>query len=381
MITEPFSTLHYFLTLALLLLPAIILGLKEKRSFLYEIFFTTTFLIIIFYKEPIDGFTLFAYAIYLVLLNIIFSHIIQRKKHWAFLWIFIILSLIPLLASRISTDFFVIGLSYMSFRAIQIIIETHNELIKKISFIETLYFLLFVPAISAGPIDRSRRFLKDKNTKRPKEEYEKLLRKGIFRIFLGIAYKFILSLIIYHFWLSTIPKTATLLSSINYMYAYSLYLFFDFAGYSLMAIGVSNILNYDFPENFNLPFISKDIKEFWNRWHLTLSFWLRDFLYTPLVMALLKKKYFKSRYTASYIGYITTMTIMGLWHGFTIYYAFYGLYHGLLLVLNDLIEQRTSWYRDFRDSKSGSIILIFICFNLVCFGFLIFSGYNFKNGK
>jgi len=381
MITEPFSTFNFFLALTVLLIPAIILGLKEKRSFIYELFFTAIILIIVFFNEPRDGLTLSGYALFLNLLCKTFLLIINKKKYYLILWLFIFLSLIPLFISRISSQWFLLGLSYMTFRAIQIIIESYNNLIKEISFIETLYFLLFAPAISAGPIDRSRRFLKDQNAMRTKDDYEILLKKGIFKVFLGIAYKFIFGLLIYHFWLSPISKSPTVLNSINYMYAYSFYLFFDFAGYSLIAIGVSNILNYDFPENFNLPFISKDIKEFWNRWHLTLSFWLRDFLYTPLVMFLLKKKFFKSRYTASYIGYITTMTVMGLWHGFTIYYTLYGLYHGLLLVLNDLLEQKTGWYRNFRDSKTGTVILIFICFNLVAFGFLLFSGYNFKNGK
>lgn len=158
------------------------------------------------------------------------------------------------------------------------------------------------------------------------------------------------------------------------MYAYSLYLFFDFAGYSLIAIGTSYILGVKTPDNFNLPFISKDIKDFWNRWHMSLSFWFRDFIYTRFVISSLKHKWFKSRYTASYIGFIITMLTMGIWHGNEIYYIIYGLYHGVLIVVTDIYERKSRFYKKHKNSEIYNIFSIIITIHLVCFGFLIFSG-------
>ena len=87
----------------------------------------------------------------------------------------------------------------------------------------------------------------------------------------------------------------TLYGEIGYMYTYGFYLFFDFAGYSHMAIGAGYIFGIKVPENFDRPFISKDIKEFWNRWHMTLSMWFRDFIFSRMMMRILKKKVFKKQ--------------------------------------------------------------------------------------
>jgi membrane protein involved in D-alanine export len=195
---------------------------------------------------------------------------------------------------------------------------------------------------------------------------------------MGIAYKFLIASYINNMWLSKIPLNQhSFINTIKYMYLYSFYLFFDFAGYSLMAIGVSYILAVKTPDNFNLPFISKDIKDFWNRWHMSLSFWFRDFIFSRFVMVALKKKWFKSKYTAAYIGYMLTMLTMGFWHGIKLNYIVYGTYHGLLLVATELF-QRTSFHLKFKRKLFFRVMSTVLTFNFICFGFLIFSGYLFK---
>ena len=92
-----------------------------------------------------------------------------------------------------------------------------------------------------------------------------------------------------------------------------------------MAIGTGYILGIQVPENFNQPFFSVDMKDFWTRWHISLSTWLRDYVYTRFVMAALKQKWFKNQRSASYLGYILTMMTMGLWHGLAPHYLVYGL--------------------------------------------------------
>lgn len=151
------------------------------------------------------------------------------------------------------------------------------------------------------------------------------------RIFQGFLYKFIIAYLInQHLMEATFAKQDTFLSNVIYMYSYSFYLFFDFAGYSAFVIGVSYMMGIKTPENFNKPFISRNIKDFWNRWHMSLSFWFRDFIYMRFVFFATKKKLLKNRYTISYIGAFLNFFIMGIWHitGEHVYqYIIYGLYH------------------------------------------------------
>ena len=195
----------------------------------------------------------------------------------------VMLSILPLVVNKVFaiTQLHLlafIGISYMSFKTIQIMLEISDGLIKeKISVKDYLQFLLFFPTVSSGPIDRSRRFLKEINEVMPRKDYLELAGDGIYRIVLGLLYKVVLSTYVYQMLLA-LSNTGTVVYSIKYMYLYTLYLFFDFAGYSLMAVGSSNILGIQTPMNFNKPFLSIDIKDFWTRWHITLSTWLRDFV-------------------------------------------------------------------------------------------------------
>ena len=157
----------------------------------------------------------------------------------------------------------------------------------------------------------------------------------------SFLYKFILAHIFGHLLLGHVKTYALLqggifnLGTLGVMYVFGLDLFFDFAGYSMFALAASNLMGIKSPINFNLPFKSRDLKEFWNRWHMSLSFWFRDFVFMRLVMVLMRNKVFQSRITTSNVAYIINMLVMGFWHGVTWYYVAYGLFHGLGLVIND----------------------------------------------
>jgi membrane protein involved in D-alanine export len=379
----PYSDFYFFYIMFLLLIPAIILGLIGKQIKYYGLFVSLVVLFLIFgnSKQQYEYLILF----YLVELLLVKSYILIRKvfgSRWI-LWLMIISSLAPLLYTKFGRmlnfkALGFLGISYLSFKAVQMIIEIYDGLITNINFVDFTYFMIFFPTISSGPIDRSRRFMEDTSKKLTRREYVEYLGEGLWKIVQGIAYKFLIAYYIDNYWLRKIPlKHHTFKLGLKYMYAYSFYLFFDFAGYSLIAIGVSYILGIKTPENFNMPFISKDIKDFWKRWHMTLSFWFRDFIYTRFVMASLKNKWFKNKYIASYIGYMITMGLMGLWHGTENFYIIYGLYHGFLIVITDYF-QRQKFYKKVKNNLFWKITSTIVTFNLVCFGFLIFSGYLFK---
>lgn len=379
----PYSSFLFFYMLALILLPAIVLGLLGKKIKYYG-YVANGFMIILIFLNSQLGFK-YLIAFYIIQLVAIKGYFLVRKKYSnrAILWAFVLFSIMPLIVSKASgvmsnKQLGFIGISYLTFKAVQLLLETYDGLIKEINILDFTYFLLFFPTLSSGPIDRSRRFQKDADKTLTRLEYLEFLGNGIERILKGILYKFLIAYFIHDYWLIKIPVHGhSFLHTLNYMYAYSFYLFFDFAGYSLLAIGASYILGIKTPENFNLPFISKDIKDFWNRWHMSLSFWFRDFVYTRFVMASMKKKWFKSKYTSSYIGYIITMGLMGIWHGTEKHYIVYGFYQAILIILTDFY-QRKKWYKKCKNKIVYKLTSTFVTFNLICFGFLIFSGYLFN---
>ena len=151
-------------------------------------------------------------------------------------------------------------------------------------------------------------------------------------------------------------------------------MFFDFAGYSLMAIGTSYFLGIKTPENFNKPFISRDMKEFWDRWHITLSHWFRDFIFSRFMMKSIRKKWFTTRLQGAAAGFIVNMLIMGMWHGISLSYLCYGLYHGCLLAATEVYQKKSKFYKKHKKTVWYQVASWIITLQLVMFGFLIFSG-------
>jgi len=380
----PYSDLFGFYVLFLGLIPAIVLGALGKKIKYYGLIIT--FLMINLYigsnKLEWMCFTLFFLG-ELILIEGYF-YIRKRNANKSIMRLFVALSILPLVIVKISPYFTLkaigfIGISYVTFRVVQIIIETYDGIIKKMSILDIIYFLFFFPSLSSGPIDRSRSFEKQVNSKIEGADYLlQYLLPGILKIARGAVYKFLIADALNTYWLSKISTVPIFSNSIQYMYAYTLYLFFDFAGYSLMAIGTGYILGVKMPENFNAPFLSRNMKEFWDRWHISLSVWFRDFIYTRFVMGFLKKKVFKSRFTASYIAYMITMGTMGIWHGLKMYYIIYGLYMGLALIATDYFQRKNPYYKKYKKKTWWKICAIVINFNVVCFGMLIFSGYLFN---
>lgn len=263
-----------------------------------------------------------------------------------------------------------VGLSYLTFRALDVIFDIQDGLVKELPTSEYLAFLLFFPAISAGPIDRYRRFRGDYRRERTRGALVADLDAATEHLFRGLLYGFVLRPLIDVYWMTPASHHRGVLHTISYMYAYSLHLFFDFAGYSAFAIGVGYALGIRMPENFNRPFLATNIVEFWNRWHISLSSWLRDHVYGRFVLTALRKRWFTDRRTAAHLGSLLTFGLMGLWHGFEPRYVGYGLYHAALVIGYGVLTQSRHAGR----LRVPPIVARVVTFHLVCFGFLIFSG-------
>ena len=369
---------EFFLLLLVVLLIGFVLNYFGKRKDYYILSLSILFAGAIYGKSKSMVVYLLAFIIYQYVLVFIAQRMESKR-----LKPLVMLSILPLVVNKIFaiTQLHLlafIGISYMSFKIIQIMIEISDGLIKeKISVKDYLQFLLFFPTVSSGPIDRSRRFLKEINEVMPRKDYLELAGDGIYRIVLGLLYKVVLSTYVYQILLA-LSNTGTVVYSIKYMYLYTLYLFFDFAGYSLMAVGSSNVLGIQTPMNFNKPFLSIDIKDFWTRWHITLSTWLRDFVFSRVLMQVIRKKWFKNRLHNAAYAYMVNMLVMGFWHGISVSYIAYGFYHGILMSGFEIYQKKSTFYKKHKNKTWYKLMSWFVTMNLVMVGFFIFSGEPYK---
>ena len=370
-----FEGLSFFMTLGFILIIAFIMNVFQKSTYYLSLVFSTLMVYLVFAENPMHLVSIIGY----VLVGYILMHLsVKFKEHKKAMILMIFLAGLPLVLVKVLAVFKIsglgfLGISYMTFKLIQIIIEIYDGLIEKpMGPLDYVHFLLFFPALSSGPIDRSRRFLEDWKKQRTKDEYLELAGTGIFRLVLGLFYKLVISGMVFQQMTSIRYKDFSFF--VIYMYLYTAYLFFDFAGYSLMAVGASNVLGIETPMNFNIPFISVDIKDFWNRWHITLSTWLRDFVFSRIVMRFMRKKIFKKRLTTAMVAYMINMTFMGFWHGITLNYIAYGFYHGILMAAFEWYQKKSKFYKKNKNKTWYKVISWLITMHLVMFGFLIFSG-------
>ena len=290
------------------------------------------------------------------------------------------LALIPLAVAKflpeIAPDsrFGFAGISYVTFRAMDVLWLVTDGVLAEVGFLDFAVFLFFFPTISAGPIDRFRRFKTEWRQLRDAGRFWQDLDAGLPLIMRGLLYKFVIATIIERHLLEQTRDAPGVLGAIEYAYVYSAYLFFDFAGYSAFAIGVSRWFGITSPQNFSLPWAAQNIREFWNRWHMSLSFWFRDHVYTRFLLSAVRGKWFKKRETASSVGYFVSFGLMGLWHGLTWFYILYGIYHAVLLTSFDAF---TRWKKRSPTRFVGrgwKLIAHLLTIHAVVFGLWLFSG-------
>jgi membrane protein involved in D-alanine export len=373
----PFSTVDFFILLSIFFL--LLLATKgiakdfiSYRSFL--IFFALFYLIFLF-PSPLQaiGFVAYGYLVY-YLFDYVFK--ITHKLPGT------ILLLLPmvLLKAGVKLDFISFaGLSYVTFRIIQVYLDNNNE--KQPCDLRSYFiFMLFPQTLLIGPIDRSERFFGDlKNgwgqitTARLTEGWQTLIT--------GLLQKFIVAEIISRYLLSKIDaESKDAGEMIKYMYAYSFYLYYDFAGYSNLAIGAGKMFGIDVPFNFNNPFVAVNPQDFWRRWHASLSEWLRDYFFRPYYKWINGfKKLKNSPLFKQNSGLFLTFVIMGCWNGFKAHLVISGCLFGLYSVVhNTYIVQCRKKGRDVVFGKMNPVLVkgisIFIMFNLACFALYVFSG-------
>ncbi len=271
-----------------------------------------------------------------------------------------------------------IGISFFTFQGISLVFDVYSE--KFFNNKETIprsfytytknvvFFISFFPQLIAGPVVKAHDFLYQIRIKNIQNiEWQSVIKSLILGYFLKMVVadnlKDFTYWIAYPYFLNQSSITLIIM-----LFGYSFQIFADFAGYSLIAIGLAGLFGYNLKINFNFPYIARSFKEFWKRWHISLSTFLKEYLYIPLGGN-------RKGRIRTYINLMITMFLGGLWHGAAWSYAVWGLFHGLALAIERLMSEFIKIPRNiFTDIIS--MILIFI---MVTFAWLLFKLPNFNH--
>jgi len=251
-----------------------------------------------------------------------------------------------------------LGMSYFSFRLVHYLVERYRELTPALSLPRFIHYLIFFPTFNAGPIERAERFVE------VEDESALDLAEGTRRIVFGLFKSVVVAALLARWCLPVLGSPAghdpaTLLLAV---YALAFYIYYDFAGYSDMAIGAGRLLGYKIMENFDRPYLSSSPAEFWRRWHISLSFWLRDYVYIPMGGS-------RAGRLRHYLNYMVVMAVCGMWHGSEAHFVAWGVYHGVGLVVYHLWR---SLMGDGDGSPWRKALGVAVTFNFVAIGWVVF---------
>lgn len=264
-----------------------------------------------------------------------------------------------------------LGFSYVAFRLIHTLRDRINGRLPETSLGNFMTFIIFFPALTAGPIDKIQRFTKDLETDF-KLNAAHFITAGQ-RIVIGVFMKFAIadSLAIFALNPSNNLETQSTLWMWVLTYAYAFRIFFDFAGYTQIAIGIGMLFGIQLPENFNQPYRKTNLTAFWNSWHMTLAQWFRGYFFNPLTRAMRSRKI--SIPTVIFVGQISTMVLLGLWHGITWNFVIWGLWHGIGLFLHNRWAEFTKTRPPISNQKISNGLGIFFTFHFVLLGWVWFA--------
>ena len=243
----------------------------------------------------------------------------------------------------LSTDLRWFGFSYIAFRLLSVLIDSMKGRKVDLGVGEFLVYVCFPPALSAGPIDRWDRFTKE-YAAGPKNGLADDLYAGAGQIALGLFHKFILADGLAKMALSAQNSGQFIHSGWAWaaLFAYALQIYFDFCGYSEIAVGLGMLFGLHLPKNFDHPYLKPDLTKFWSCWHMTLTQWIRSYVFNPLTRSLrANKERPMPQWLIVLITQLTTMLLIGLWHGVSVNFVIWGLWHGIGLFVHQLYSRQT----------------------------------------
>jgi D-alanyl-lipoteichoic acid acyltransferase DltB (MBOAT superfamily) len=277
------------------------------------------------------------------------------------------------------TDLRWLGFSYIAFRVIHTFRDRQMGRLPAVNLAEYVTFVIFFPAFTAGPIDRIERFIKDLRQPAAALENEELLIAGQ-RFMVGLFKKFVIAdtLALIALNDTNALQVRTMGWAWVLLYAYAFQIYFDFSGYTDIAIGTSRLLGIKLPENFSAPYLKPNLTQFWNNWHITLTQWFRAYFFNPTTRWLRSWQRQLPMPVMILLTQVATMVLIGFWHGVTWNFTIWGLWHGFGLFLhnrwNDLMRARaaawaTTPFRQNLLNASG----VLVTFHFVALGWIFFA--------
>ena len=226
-----------------------------------------------------------------------------------------------------------LGFSYLAFRILHTIRDRQSGRLPDITLREYVTYVIFYPSFLAGPIDRVENFCQE--LRNVTDTFPNDITSAAERIIIGLFKKYVIadSLAIFSLNSQNFSQVNSALGSWVLLYSFSFQILFDFSGYTDIAIGLARLFNIKLPENFKLPYIKPNLTQFWNNWHMTLTNWFRSYFFNPLSRSMRKKKY--PALVILFVTQISTMVLVGLWHGVTINFVIWGLWHGVGLLIQN----------------------------------------------
>ena len=264
-----------------------------------------------------------------------------------------------------------LGLSYILFRLIHWLVECHKRTVRSQNFLSYINYLFFFPTFMAGPIDTFNNFHYWVQNTHVRYNARMLLA-GVGRIFMGAVKTLLLVPLMlpyatdYH---TLLPHMSPWGAVICAAVLYSFYIYIDFSGYCDLAIGMAYMMGIRTPENFNNPYLSANIAEFWKRWHITFSTFLKIYVFKPIISLLNRFPIRKFRMVVSVIAYLLTFLVCGLWHGSTLNFVLWGLWHGLGLSVYKIF----TFHHPVKPTRTNRIIGIVVTFVFVTIGWIFFN--------
>jgi D-alanyl-lipoteichoic acid acyltransferase DltB (MBOAT superfamily) len=277
--------------------------------------------------------------------------------------------------TALATDLRWLGFSYIAFRLIHVLRDNQTKRLPELSLAEFAIYVVFFPSLAAGPIDRAERFAQDLR-KEFKLTQDDTLYAGQ-RFFIGLFKKFVLAdtlaMIALNDALAVQVRTTGWMWIIVYAYAFQIY--FDFSGYTDIAIGIARLVGIKLPENFAAPYLKPNLTQFWNSWHMTLTQWIRSYFFNPFNRWI---RGYKSMpmWAMLLIGQLATMLIIGLWHGVTLNFVIWGLWHGLGLFLQNRWSDFAKTRFNAADPRLKSAMQfggVLLTFHFVALGWVFFA--------
>ena len=265
--------------------------------------------------------------------------------------------------------FLPVGISFFVFQSMSYTIDIYRGQIKPLErWTDYLFYLSFFPQLVAGPIVRAKDFIPQ--IRKPLMVTREMFGTAIGLIIIGLVKKAIISDYISLNFVDRIFDEPALYSGFECLmgiYGYALQIYCDFSGYSDMAIGIALLLGFRFPKNFDAPYKSATITEFWRRWHISLSSWLRDYLYISLGGN-------RKGTLRTYLNLIITMVLGGLWHGAAVRFILWGALHGVALALHKVWMAIVPWAKAKGEDMNPvmRVLGIVLTFHIVCLGWLLF---------